>query len=475
MPNQTNLALYTDLYQLTMCHGYWKHRLSEHEAVFHLFFRKAPFGGEYTIAAGLQTAIDWLQNFRFVEDDLSYLAGLTGGDGQPLFPPEFLQYLADMRLRCDIDAIAEGELAFAHEPLIRVQGPIAQCQLLETALLNIVNFQTLIATKSARICQEAQGDPILEFGLRRAQGIDGGLSASRAAYIGGCVATSNVLAGQRFGIPVKGTHAHSWVMTFPSELESFEAYAEAMPNNCVFLVDTYDTVEGVRNAILVGRKLKERGHAMVGIRLDSGDLAELSKAARVLLDDAGFPDAAIVASNNLDEYLIRDLKHQEAKINVWGIGTRLATAFDQPALGGVYKLSAIRAPGEDWAYKIKLSEQAIKVSNPGRQQVRRYTKDGQLRGDVIFDENLGKPKDNKPSNDDHRDLLQPIFRSGELVYQAPTLKETREQSLRTRESLAMASRRLNNPTPYSVSLETNLNQLKNELIAAAQGGENETN
>jgi nicotinate phosphoribosyltransferase len=296
---------------------------------------------------------------------LEFLATLTGDDGKPLFESAFLEYLRALRFTCDVDAIPEGTVAFPHEPLLRITGPILQCQLLETALLNLINFQSLIATKAARVCLATQGEPVLEFGLRRAQGLDGGLAASRAAYIGGCAATSNVLAGKTFDIPVRGTHAHSWVMAFDDEREAFSAYAKAMPNNCVFLVDTYDTLEGVRRAVETGKWLRERGHEMVGIRLDSGDLAWLSVEARKILDNGGFPKALIVASNDLDEHIIASLKAQGAQINVWGVGTKLITAFDQPALGGVYKLGAIRGDDGRWVYKVKLSEQAAKVSTPG--------------------------------------------------------------------------------------------------------------
>ncbi|MEO8270672.1 MAG: nicotinate phosphoribosyltransferase, partial [Aureliella sp.] len=368
----TSLSLLTDLYQLTMAYGYWKQGKAEQQAVFHLFFRSNPFQGGYAIAAGLGPVLDFVKSFRFFASDVEFLETLTGNDGQPLFEKAFLQYLAELHLALDIDAIPEGTLVFPHEPLLRVRGPILQCQLLETALLNIINFQSLIATKAARIVMSARGDAVLEFGLRRAQGIDGALAASRAAFIGGCAATSNVLAGKQFGIPVKGTHAHSWVMSFDTELEAFGAYAAAMPNNCVFLVDTYDTLDGVRHAITVGNWLRETGHEMVGIRLDSGDLAWLSIEARKLLDAAGLHDATIVASNDLDERLIASLKQQGATIGVWGVGTKLVTAYDQPALGGVYKLGAIEDVTGHWHPKIKLSEQWIKTSTPGIQQVRRY-------------------------------------------------------------------------------------------------------
>src|SRR6266478_1476928 len=309
-------ALLTDLYQLTMACGYWKSGRAEREAVFHLFFRHSPFQCGFTLTAGLAPAIEFLQSFRFTKDDLAFLSTLRGNDDQPLFDRGFLDYLGTLRFSCDVDAIPEGTAVFPQEPLLRIQGPILQCQLLETALLNLINFQSLSATKAARVCLAARGEPVLEFGLRRAQGIDGALAASRAAYVGGCAATSNVLAGQLFGIPVRGTHAHSWVMAFDTEEEAFRAYAEAMPNNAVFLVDTYNTLAGVRRAIEMGRWLREHGHELGGVRLDSGDLAWLSLEARRLLDEAGFPKASILASNDLDEQTIASLKQQGAAIDV---------------------------------------------------------------------------------------------------------------------------------------------------------------
>ena len=340
-----SLALLTDFYQLTMAYAYWKNGLAERKSVFHLFFRSNPFEGGYAISCGLEYILDYLENFTFSRDDLDYLSTLKSKADDPMFEAGFLDYLSGMKFSCDIDAMPEGTVVFPHEPMLRVEGPVIQCQLLETPLLNMINFQTLIATKSARINQSAKGEPVLEFGLRRAQGIDGALSASRAAFIGGCSSTSNVLAGKLFDIPVSGTHAHSWIMTFDSELEAFKAYAHALPDNCIFLVDTYDSLEGVRNAIEVGKILREKGKKMAGIRIDSGDLAYISQEARVLLDKAGFGEADIVASNNLDEKLVRSLKNQEARITMWGIGTRLATAYDQPALGGVGHQKRERAMG----------------------------------------------------------------------------------------------------------------------------------
>jgi nicotinate phosphoribosyltransferase len=469
-----SLSLLTDLYQLTMAYGYWKHGLANRQAVFHLTFRKCPFDGAYAVACGLGSVIDLLQNWKFTSSDTDYLGTLCGADGRPLFDTPFLQALSQIEFSCDVDAIPEGTVVFPHEPLIRLRGPLWQAQILETALLNLVNFQTLIATKSARICNEARGEPVLEFGLRRAQGIDGSLSASRAAFIGGCSSTSNVLAGKLYGIPVRGTHAHSWVMAFGDEQAAFLAYAEAMPNNCVFLVDTYDTLTGVRHAVAAGKVLRERGYEMLGIRLDSGDLTELSLAARKILDDGGFPKAVIVASNDLDEYLVRDLKHQGAVVNTWGIGTKLVTAFDQPALGGVYKLSAIQsADGTGWEHRIKLSEQPAKMSNPGIQQVRRCTHDGELVGDMIFDELQGIESGTLAQSltirdSEERDLLVPVFRNGQCVYRTSSIAEIRDHARRELSSLPAASRRLTNPTAIPVLLEPRLLQRKQELAAESR-------
>ncbi len=475
------LGLLTDLYQLTMAQGYFKAGKAERDAAFHLFFRKNPFQGGYTIAAGLQYAVDYLREFRFAQEDIAYLGGLKGNDETALFEPAFLDCLLKLRLQCDVDAVPEGTVVFPHEPLVRVQGPILQCQIVESALLNAINYQSLVATKAARICAATGGEPVLEFGLRRAQGIDGALAASRAAYIGGCDATSNVLAGKLFGIPVKGTHAHSWVMSFDSELESFEQYAAAMPNNCVFLVDTYDTLQGVRNAIAVGKQLRENGHQMVGIRLDSGDLAHLSIEARKLLDDAGFPDAAIVASNDLDEDIIASLKLQGSKVAVWGVGTKLVTAYDQPALGGVYKLGAIRGDDGRWQPKLKLSEQAIKTSTPGVLQVRRFHDGEAAAADMIYDELDGQPDSRvmiDPFDPTRRrilgddltfdDLLQPVMRSGDVVAEQEDLAAIRERAKRQLQRFHTSVRRHLNPHRYPVGLEERLHRRKTELILKAR-------
>lgn len=455
-----------------MAYGYWQNGLYDREAVFHLFYRKAPFGDQYAIAAGLQLAVEYLQNLKFSVTDIQYLAGLKGADGQQLFDESFLNHLQRLDFKCDIDAMPEGTVCYPHQPLIRVRGPLLQAQLIETALLNMINFSTLIATKAARVVEAAQGDTVLEFGLRRAQGIDGGLTASRAAYVGGCHATSNVLAGKLYGIPVRGTHAHSWVMVYDSELEAFAQYAAVMPNNCVFLVDTYDTVEGVKNAILIGKKLREQGHDLNGIRLDSGNLVELSQQARELLDAAGFESAKIVASDGLDEYKISALKRQGAQIDVWGVGTKLATAYDQAALGGVYKLAAIRDENGEWEDRIKLSNTPIKVSNPGQQQVRRIYQAEVPIGDAIYDE-AHPPHDDfnfQPYQKSEsrtvnfaagKDLLVPIFRKGKLVYDLPTLNMIRSRTI-TQMSLFQSLKN------YPSGLATSLLKRKNQLMEQHQ-------
>jgi nicotinate phosphoribosyltransferase len=477
LPCKPSLALLTDFYQLTMAYAYWKSGKEKLEAAFHLFFRENPFHGGYTVAAGLEQVIDYLNHFSFSQGDLEYLASVTGNDGKPIFETGFLEYLGKLGFGCDIHAVEEGRVIFPHEPLIRVEGPIIEGQLLETVLLNLMNFPTLIATKAARVTHAAGGDPVLEFGLRRAQGIDGGLTASRAAYLGGCVATSNVLAGKLYSIPVKGTHAHSWVMAFDDETEAFRAYARTMPNNAVFLVDTYDTLEGIKNAIEVGREMREKGSQLIGIRLDSGDLAYLSIRAREMLDDAGFKEVGVFASNDLDESLLESLKAQGAKIGVWGVGTRLVTAYDQPALGGVYKLSAIRNPGEVWQPKIKISEQSIKISNPGIQQVRRFYSKNNTLADVIFDVEVGvgegctlvDPLDMTRqkkirSNTEFEDLLVPIFKKGKQVYVSPTLEDSRAKLKKDLSRFSAGVKRFVNPHWYPVGLEKSLHSTKTQLI-----------
>jgi nicotinate phosphoribosyltransferase len=475
-----SLALLTDLYQLTMACGYWKAGTADREAVFHLTFRRAPFGGGYAIAAGIAQALDYLRGLAFSADDLGYLAGLRDAEGAQLLAPGFLDYLAAFRFACTVDAAPEGSLVFAHEPIVRVTGPIAHAQLIETALLTMVNFETLIATKASRIVQAARGAPVIEFGLRRAQGIDGGLSASRAAYIGGCTGTSNVLAGKRYGIPVFGTHAHSWVMFYGDELEAFRAYAAALPGNTTLLVDTYDTLDGVRRAITVGHELRARGHDLAGVRLDSGDLAHLSIEARRMLDEAGFTATKIVASNDLDEAVIGSLFDQGARIDTFGVGTRLVTAFDQPALGGVYKLGASRDDHGAWRNAIKLSEQPTKISNPGQLAVRRLRRAGELVADIIYDSATGlrapvlhdiedpfKPP-YAPVFDDDSDLLVTYLRHGEPAAAVEPLAAARDRAARELGQLSPRARRFLNPQPYPVGLDPHVHTLKQQLVAEAR-------
>ena len=476
-------ALLTDLYQLTMACGYHKAGLAGHEAAFHLFFRKNPFEGGFTVAAGLGEAIEALADWHYGPEELAYLRTLLGNDGRELFDAGFLDALAGWRWACDVDAAPEGTVVFPHEPILRVTGPLWQAQLVETLLLNLINFQSLVATKAARVCEAAGGDEVLEFGLRRAQGPDGALAASRAAFVGGVGATSNVLAGMRYGIPVRGTHAHSWVMAFDTEAEAFAAYAEALPNNVVFLVDTYGTLQGVRHAVAEGRRLRERGHRLGGVRLDSGDLAYLSIEARKLLDADGFHDTPILATNDLDEHLITSLKAQGARINVWGVGTRLVTAYDQPALGGVYKLGAIRpGPGAPWQRRLKLSEQTAKISTPGVLGVRRFRDaDGLFAADMIHDEELpdaaartiidpADPLRRKtlPADVTEDPFLVPIFRAGCRVYDVPPLAASRQRTAEQLAALHPGIKRLHHPHGYPVGLEPGLHDLRNRLITEAR-------
>jgi nicotinate phosphoribosyltransferase len=469
------LALLTDLYQLTMAAGYWKLGRAEEEAAFHLFFRKPPFGSGFTVAAGLESVVDFLKGLRFSEDDTAYLGSLKGNNGKALFETEFLEYLRQMRFTCDVDAVPEGTVVFANEPLVRVKGPIVQAQIIETALLNLVNFQTLIATKAARVCLAAAGQPVLEFGLRRAQGIDGGLSASRAAYVGGVTATSNVLAGKLYGIPVRGTHAHSWVMSFGREDEAFEAYAKALPNNCTFLVDTYDTVKGVENAIRTGRRLAAGGFKLAGVRVDSGDLAGLSAKARAMLDEAGFKEAYVVGSNDLDEYVIQGLVEQGAGISVWGVGTALVTGGNQSALGGVYKLGAVRKAGtEVWRGCMKFSEEPGKSTFPGVLAVKRFELDGVFVGDVIYEEgeevwrgvmDVSNPgvRTALPKGAVGRDMLVPVFRAGECVCGTPGLEEIRRRVKEGIAKLPKACLKLKGAQKYLVGVSEGLASKRNVI------------
>lgn len=480
-----NLTLLTDLYQLTMAQGYWQQMNEATEACFYMFYRSNPFKGGYAISCGSDQVAELVEGFGFSDEDIEYLRSLPAPNGAPLFDPEFLAWLRDMKLEVDIDIVPDGTVVFPREPLVRVRGPLMQCQLLETCILNGMNFQTLIATKAARVAHAAEGRAVMEFGLRRAQGPDGGMSGDRAAFIGGCGSVANVLAGQKYGIPVSGTHAHSWVMSFPDELSAFRAWVDTMPDNSTLLVDTYDVEQGVRNAITVAREMRDRGQRFNGIRIDSGDLAWLSRKARKMLDEAGFEDAGIVLSNDLDEYLVESLIDQGAQFNAIGIGTHLITGNPQPALGGVYKLSAINPCGEgEWIPKIKLSEATVKLTTPGvLDTMRYYNEDGSFAGDVVFDIHMGCPEaciGIDPVDDTHRKryaagmrretLLRPLVRRGKLV--APELIDVHAAKARCKEQMALLDgsvKRFLNPHAYPAGLERGLHKLRAELIREIRG------
>lgn len=470
---ERNLTMMTDLYQLTMMYGYMKHGMGENEAVFDMFFREAGGPNCYAMVAGMEQLIDYIDNLKFAEEDLNYLRSLDQ------FDESFIDYLKNFKFTGEIYAMPEGTIAFPYEPLVRVKAPIMQAQFIETALLNIINHQTLIATKASRVVQAAQGDGVLEFGLRRAQGPDAGIYGARAAIIGGCVGTSNVLTGLMYGIPAKGTHAHSWVMSFPDELSAFRAYAETFPENALLLVDTYDTLRsGIPNAITVFKELKAKGYKPTGIRLDSGDLAYLSKKARQMLDEAGFPEAKIFASNDLDEKSIWDLKAQGARIDLWGVGTRLITSNDNPALGGVYKLAAEEVDGK-WIPRIKISENQAKITTPGYKQVHRlYSADGMAVADLItLDEEVidsGKPltifDPNQPwkqmtlENFISRELLVPLYVDGKCVYKSPSLMEIQAYAKKELATFWDEYRRLMVPHRYKVDLSEPLYTLKQDML-----------
>ena len=463
----------TDLYQFTMMYGYYKQNKHEEKAVFDAFFRKAPHGGEYAIAAGLDQFIDYINGLRFEEEDIEYLRSLD------LFDEDFLDFLRNFKFTGDIYAVPEGTVIFPKEPFVRVTAPIYQAQLIETALLNIINHQTLIASKASRVVKAARGDSVLEFGLRRAQGPDAGIYGARAAIIGGCDTTSNVLMGEMYNMPSKGTHAHSWVMSFKTELDAFRAYAEIFPSSCMLLVDTYNTLKsGVPNAITVFNELREKGYEPVGIRLDSGDLAYLSKQARIMLDEAGFENAKIFASSDLEEHIIADLKSQGAKIDVWGVGTNLITGGETSSLGGVYKLCAIEEDGFMMP-RMKMSDNINKVTNPGiKKIVRLYNKNGYALADLLTleDEKIDETqpltifdpvetwKQTTLTDFTAKELLVPVFVEGEQVYESPKLEDIREYSRRDRASFWEEDKRLVRPQKYKVDLSDKLFDLKKSLM-----------
>lgn len=477
-----DLALLTDLYQLTMMHGYWKTGRHENLVSFEYFFRSLPPDAGFAVSCGLEPLLDFLENLHFTQSDLEYLESLG------LFDPGFLDYLQNFRLRSRIYAVPEGTIVFPHEPILRVDGPLAEAQLLETVILNSLNYPTLVATKAARVRLAAGEDYIMEFGVRRAQGPDGGLTGSRAAYIGGADATSNVLAGKIYGIPVRGTHAHSWVMSFPDELSAFRAYASVYPENTLLLVDTYDTLSsGIPNAIRVFKELRARGyHPRGSIRLDSGDLAKLSKAAYAAFVEAGFDNPVIVASNELDEYLIADLKRQGAKINSWGVGTNLITGGSHPALGGIYKLVAVASADGRWEPRLKLSSNLAKMTDPGRKQVVRYRDHaGHPLADILYLDEEELPNLSEVHYIDRdvlafrrslcdaataEPLLELVAENGRRVRPAPTLATIRERAQQGIASLADEYRRLRNPHVYLVALSPQLARVKTRLIREGHAG-----
>lgn len=475
-----NLTLLTDLYQLTMMQGYFETQEHNETVIFDMFFRSNPNQGGYSIMAGLDQVIEYIKNLNFTYDDVDYLRGLG------IFSEAFLNYLSGFHFSGSIYAIPEGTVIFPREPLLKVIAPIMEAQLVETAILNIINHQSLIATKTARVVYAANGDGVMEFGLRRAQGPDAGLYGARAAMIAGCVGTSNVLAGKLFDVPVMGTHAHSWIMSFPDEYTAFKEYARLYPNSCTLLVDTYDTLKsGVPNAIRVFSEMRSAGikPKSYGIRLDSGDLAYLSKKARKMLDDAGFTDAVIAASNDLDELLIHDLKIQGAAIRSWGVGTNMITSKDCPSFGGVYKLAAIQSKDGEFIPKIKLSENTEKITNPGNKTIYRiYDKGtGKIRADLICfaDETFDTEKEmilfspKEPWKKTRleggsyimREILVPIFINGECIYQSPSVKEIAEYCRKEKETLWEETQRLFYPHNVYVDLSEKLYETKQRLLA----------
>lgn len=476
-----NLTLLTDFYELTMMQGYFRNPANQ-TVIFDVFYRENPCNGSYAIAAGLEQMIEYIEGLRFSPEDVEYLRSLN------VFEEDFLEYLGTFKFSGDIYAIPEGTVVFPMEPLVKIIAPVMEAQLIETAILNIINHQSLIATKASRVCYAAKGDGVMEFGLRRAQGPDAGIFGARAAVIGGCIGTSNVLTGQMFDVPVLGTHAHSWIMSFPDEYTAFKTYARLYPNNCILLVDTYDTLKsGVPNAIRVFEEMREEGVELTryGIRLDSGDLAYLSKEAKKMLDAEGFDDAVISASSDLDEYLIDSLKTQDAKINSWGVGTNLITSKGHPAFGGVYKLAAIldEETGK-FIPKIKLSENTIKVTNPGDKTIYRiYNKQtGKIKADLIClaDETFDTSQDMVifdpidtwkrtkvlANNYEMRELLVPVFKKGERVYSSPSVMELQKYCKEELDTLWEESRRLVNPHRVYVDLSQKLYDLKTELLNA---------
>ena len=478
----TDVSLLTDLYELTMAQGLWEMGKLDEEDCFTAFYRDRPFGSAFAVMCGTAELPALVENMRFTDEDIAYLGSLTAPAGGGMFNPAFLDYLRGFRMHVDIDAVPEGELVFPREPMVRVTGPALECQLLETALLNTIGFQTLAATKTARVVQAAKGRPVAEFGLRRAQGPDGGMAVARASYVAGASSTSNVLAGRRYGIPVFGTHAHSWVMSFDTELEAFRAFARTMPNNCTLLIDTYDVREGVENAITVAKEMETRGERLAAIRIDSGDLAKLSAYVRGRFDAEGLGYVKISVSNDLDEYTVQSLLDQGAPLDSFGVGTKLATCYDQPALGCVYKLAARRGAGDAaWTPVVKLSEQPYKRTIPGIQGVRRYMDEhGSPVCDMIYDEaylegegaarggTLVAVNDAALVTDvsayAYRELLEPVVRAGAAVGPREPLADARSRNRRALDALDPVYKRFLYPQSYVVGMESGLARVRDELV-----------
>jgi nicotinate phosphoribosyltransferase len=471
-----NLSMLTDLYELTMMSGYLNENMDNRIAVFDMFFRSREGMQSYAVMAGVEQLMQYIDELHFDDSDIEYLNSLN------IFNKAFLNKLKDFKFTGDIDIVPEGTIVFPKVPLVKVKAPLFEVQLVETALLNLIGHPMLIATKAHRICRQAKGDAVMEFGLRRAQGPDAGTWGARAAVIGGCASTSNVLCGQMFNIPVSGTHAHSWVMSFPDELSAFRAYARSFPDNCLLLVDTYDTLHsGVPNAIKVFKELREKGHEPKGIRLDSGDLAYLSIEARKMLDEAGFPDTLICASNDLDEHLIRELKTQGAKINLWGVGTKLITADQISSLGGVYKMSAMEDENGVMQPKMKISDNVEKITLPGEKKVYRiFDKDGMAAADyiVLEDETVDINKDLtifdpiktwkkttfKAGEFSLEPLLVPLYRNGKSCYKKPSLEEIKKHREQDESRFWPQYFRLSNPQKYKVDISQKLWDLRNSFL-----------
>ena len=471
-------SLITDLYQFTMAQSWWQSNLHNQRAIFHLHFRTAPFKNGYIIFCGLDTILNIIKDYKFDKEELNYLANLKTPNNKNLFHKDFLFFMQNFHFRCNIFSLLEGSIAFAKEPMLRVEGSLLECQLLETILLNTINFQSLIATKAARIFIAAKQKDILEFGLRRAQGIDGGLSATRAAYIGGCSATSNVLANKIYSIPVVGTHSHSWVLSFISELDAFRKFAENSFYNFSFLIDTYSILKGLENAMTVAKEQKNAINRFVAVRIDSGDIAYFSKIIRKKLDDAGFKKTKIIASNDLDEHIISSLEQQGAKVDIWAVGTKLITAKDDPAMQGIYKISALEK-NKKWHYCMKISEDPEKINDPGILQIARFEKEKKFIGDVVFNDLTKNKKDKKivminPFNPLQKKtfhppatfqlLLQPVMKKGKICYKSPDIHKIRSYAISQLQKLDNSTKRLINPHIYPVGLEKNLFELKQKIF-----------